>query len=335
MKLFTAFLSLFISALAFGQDLERVASLKGEWKFSIGNNMDWADPDYNDSDWEEIYAPGNWENEGFNGYDGYAWYRTSVDGGIFEKNKDFYLMAGYIDDVDRVYFNGTLIGKSGNFPPGYRTAFRAKREYLIPNELIRSGENVIAIQVFDQHGEGGIVSGRIGIYSSERYDFEVDLRGIWKLRSGDNRDWKDPYHDDSNWKLVNVPSPWEKQGFPGVDGTAWYRKEFHLTADQAKQDWVIVLGRIDDFDKSYVNGEFIGATADFKGFGRSTSFSEIRAYDVSASILRNGMNSVAIRVEDIGNVGGIYDGPIGLVLKSEFDPSNLPKFDFWDYKFPK
>ena len=318
-----------------GQSLERVVTLRGEWKFSIGNNTDWADPDFDDSKWEEIYAPENWENEGFFGYDGYGWYRTSIDGIVFREDKDYYLMAGYIDDVDRTYFNGVLIGKSGNFPPGYRTAFRAKREYLIPKELIRKDKNVIAIQVFDRHGEGGIVSGRIGVYAAERHGFEVDLRGIWKLKSGDNRDWKDPYYDDGKWKLVNVPSPWEKQDFPGMDGIAWYRKDFKLNAQQAKQDWVIILGRIDDFDKTYVNGEFIGATADFKRFGVSSSFQEIRAYDLSSNIIRNGVNTIAIRVEDIGNVGGIYDGPIGLILKSEFDPDKLPEFDFWDYKFPK
>lgn len=98
---------------------------------------------------------------------------------------------------------------------------------------------------------------------------------------------------------------------------------------------MIILGRIDDFDKTYVNGEFIGATADFKRYGVSSSFQEIRAYDLSSNIIRNGVNTIAIRVEDIGNVGGIYDGPIGLILKSEFDPEKLPEFDFWDYKFPK
>ncbi len=67
-------------------------------------------------------------------------------------------------------------------------------------------------------------------YAAESNGFEDDLRGIWKLKSGDNRDWKDPYYDDAKWKLVNVPSPWEKQDFPGMDGIAWYRKDFKLNA---------------------------------------------------------------------------------------------------------
>ena len=33
--------------------------------------MDWSDKNYDDSGWDVIFAPSAWENEGFNGYDGY------------------------------------------------------------------------------------------------------------------------------------------------------------------------------------------------------------------------------------------------------------------------
>ncbi len=333
MKYITIIISFLFTIQLQAQSLERVISLRGDWKFSIGNNSEWSERGYDDSHWEEIYVPENWENEGFNGFDGYAWYRRTIDGARLQDDKDYYIVAGYIDDADKTYFNGELIGKSGNFPPGFRTAFRAKREYLIPGHLIRKGENVIAIQVYDRYGEGGIVSGKVGIYALERAALEVDLRGIWKLKSGDNREWKDTYYDDANWKPVYVPSPWEKQDFPDMDGVAWYRREFHLDAQQSKQDWMIILGRIDDFDKTYVNGQFIGETADFKRYGLSTSYSKIRAYELPAGLTRNGMNVIAIRVVDLGNVGGIYDGPVGLILKSQFDPDNLPSFDYWDYKY--
>jgi len=49
--------------------------LNGEWKFRIGDNKDWADPAFSDAGWTTIKAPGPWEDQGFRGYDGYAWYR--------------------------------------------------------------------------------------------------------------------------------------------------------------------------------------------------------------------------------------------------------------------
>ena len=36
---------------------ERIVNLRGVWKFNIGDNMKWADPNYDDSDWEDIYVP--------------------------------------------------------------------------------------------------------------------------------------------------------------------------------------------------------------------------------------------------------------------------------------
>ena len=36
--------------------------------------------------------------------------------------------------------------------------------------------------------------------------------------------WQDPSLDDSNWAEINAPGKWEKQGYPKLDGVAWYRK---------------------------------------------------------------------------------------------------------------
>lgn len=325
-------LILLVSTAAEAQYLERVESLRREWRFSIGDHEDWASPDFDDRDWEEIRVPNNWENEGFFGYDGYAWYRTTFSMDEIDRNRDYYLLLGYIDDVDRTYVNGQLIGKSGNFPPGFRTAYKAKREYRIPAEVLKHGENTIAVQVFDKYGEGGINGGTVGVFAAPSESFEVDLRGIWRLKKGDDRAWKDRGYDDEDWAKVNVPSPWERQGFDRMDGIAWYRKEFRLTTEQVKYEWVLIVGRIDDFDKTYLNGVYVGGTADFKGYGRSTSFSKMRVYEVPANVLRAGTNLISIRVEDIGNVGGIYDGPVGLVRKSDFDPNDLPRFNFFDHK---
>src|SRR5687768_10787322 len=66
------------------EDWDKVLNLRGTWKFSIGDNRKWADPKYVDNDWENIDVPSNWEDEGFNGYNGYAWYRKTFDGSDLE-----------------------------------------------------------------------------------------------------------------------------------------------------------------------------------------------------------------------------------------------------------
>lgn len=298
-----------------GQELKRHYNLRGDWKFSIGDHMEWATREYDDSDWEEIYVPRRWEREGFNGYDGYAWYRLKVDGDEFLKDRVHFIRLGYIDDVDEVYFNGELIGFSGSFPPDYYTAWQAEREYRIPNELIdHNGKNLIAVRVFDKGGEGGIYSGETGILVAEDgYQEVINLEGLWKLKLRDSEDYIDPDYDDSNWEKIKVPANWKVNDIFNYRDFAWYRKEVIIPEDANLDNMVLIAGYIDDFDETFLNGEKIGETFDGRRMGRSRSFQELRVYDIPDGLLKNGRNVLSIRVEDIGDNGGIYKGPVVIV----------------------
>ena len=112
--------------------------LEGNWRFSIGDDTTWASPDYSDNNWEKIKVPGMWEDQGFHGYNGYAWYRKTfeIPENLVEEN--FILNAGFIDDVDETFVNGKLVGMSGAFPPQFVTSYAAHREYSIPKGLLKS-----------------------------------------------------------------------------------------------------------------------------------------------------------------------------------------------------
>jgi len=303
------------------EDLERVFSLEGMWRFSIGDNERWADPQYDDEDWESIYVPSTWEDEGFYGFNGYAWYRKTFDGSLLPTDDNIYLILGYIDDVDQVFFNGELIGSSGNFPPKYSTAYNAHRKYLIPNGLITfNGTNTIAVRVYDAGQAGGIVDGKVGLYiNRDDVQFDIDLTGIWKMKIRDDEDRKEVDYDDSDWDQVMVPARWERQGFNGYDGLAWYRKTFYLPQELAREELYLILGKIDDFDHAYLNGYLIGSTKDYRPFLMSRSFGQLRSYYIPNDILKPGKdNVIAIRVEDIGGDGGIYEGPVGIIRQAQF-----------------
>ena len=304
-------------------EFTRAMNLRGQWNFAIGDDLNWAKTDHDDSKWESVRVPGTWEDNGFYGYDGFAWYRFTFDGSLLDPDKLYWLLPGYIDDADETFLNGQIIGKSGSFPPGFRTAYKAKRQYPVPASLINfKGKNVIAIRVYDGQIGGGIASGPIGFYTLRNYGFDVELSGMWRFSLGDRSNWKDPEYDDRNWSKILVPSPWEKQGYDNVDGRAWYRKEVFLEADQLGEDWVLVLGMIDDFDKTYVNGVFVGETRDDRSYGFSFSFRTLRTYRISKNVLKAGKNVIAIQVSDMGNVGGIYEGPIGMTPKSKYQESD-------------
>lgn len=303
---------------------DKVLNLKGYWKFSIGDSKKWADPKYSDTGWESIEVPSNWEDEGFNGYNGYAWYRKTFDGADLEGSKlNYSLFLGYIDDVDEVYLNGHKIGFSGTFPPKFHTAYNAARNYSIPTEYINfNGKNLIAVRVFDSEISGGIVSGDIGIFINENdRDLTINLRGLWDFTveervygNSDNSEFlntdrhKPPA--DSRWSKITVPGEWEHQGYNNFNGTGWYRKQFIIPKELEGEDLVLMLGKIDDFDHAYFNGKWLGSTA---------HHDRLRFYTISSELFTVGaMNILLVYVKDTGERGGIYEGPVGIMKQADF-----------------
>jgi hypothetical protein len=303
----------------------RLRSFRGDWKFKLGDNMQWADPKLDDSRWDEIYVPARWEDEGYPGYDGYAWYRRHFDASSSWMSKDLLLEMGKIDDVDEVYVNGQLIGSMGSFPPDYSSAYNTRRSYPIPQGLLNPDEdNVIAVRVYDDQQVGGITNGPVGIYEREYLIHpDFNLPSVWKFKTGDNMDWKGVAYDDSNWKTVRLPAYWEAQGFKDYDGYAWYRVKFQVPSDYDDEDLILLVGKIDDFDETYLNGERVGRMGrmpeEKMDYPHSDAYKQLRAYMIPSGLLQPGKdNVIAVRVYDCWRGGGIYDGPIGITTRRHY-----------------
>lgn len=310
----------------------KLVDLSGKWKFSIGDDSSWASLGYNDWDWEEIKVPSSWENEGFHGYNGFAWYRKWFELPDEYSNSNLFLHLGFIDDVDETYLNGNLVGLTGGFPPYFLTAYNASRKYFLPKQILNRGKNLIAVRVYDAQLEGGITNGKIGIYKSggkgetlADVDPGVNLPKIWKFNQGDNLEWIGEEYDDSRWQNIFVPAFWETQGYKGYDGFAWYRTKFYLPKEFKNEKFVLMLGKIDDMDQTYVNGKLIGSVGDWNFDDKPTSFNDnnewetFRGYFLSGNILKPGeYNTIAVRVYDGYLDGGIYEGPIGLITQEKY-----------------
>ncbi|MEO9806212.1 MAG: beta galactosidase jelly roll domain-containing protein [Reichenbachiella sp.] len=299
----------------------RVIDFERNWKFQIGDNEKWSFIECDDESWENIYVPEDWENEGFNGYDGYAWYRIHFDGRLLKRNEAHYAILGFIDDVDETFLNGRLVGRTGRFPPRFRTAYNSNRKYFLSNELINfEGDNVIAVKVYDEYKNGGIVKGKPGIYVSEGSENLLqNLYGPWRFTRHNSKAYSEMDYDDNHWDVLLVPAYWDNQGYRSYDGTAWYRKKFKLSfKPNPAEDYYLLLGRIDDFDVTYLNGEFVGETNDHEPLGQSQSYRNIRVYKIPTGLLSTEEeNVIAVKVRDIGIDGGIYDGPVGIISADE------------------
>ena len=327
------------------ENLHKVISLSGYWKFSIGDDMTWAGISYNDSGWDQISVPDQWENEGYKDYNGYAWYRKTFKAGDLPDNTTLYLMLGRIDDVDEVYLNGKLIGKSGKFPPDFESAYNRTRKYIVPfNSFIKDGDNLIAVRVYDSYNEGGIVEGQVGVYyDTDNELLNLDLSGKWKFHTGNNKEWRSPEFNDEDWTSINVPDYWENEGYEDYDGYAWYRLKFKLPEKLNTGDLYLVLGKIDDVDDVYLNGEFVGNVYDmrrsFQNNWNGWECNVRRIYKIKDGLLkRSGINTLAVRVHDDQGLGGIYEGPIGIMSAENYREYNNEYHSdqsFWEYLYNK
>ncbi len=155
------------------------AVLPEKWKFQKGDNPEYASPSFDDSGWAAIVPGTVWEQQGYNMYDGFAWYRVSftIPASLKKEAKQYgglEVHLGKIDDSDETFFNGVMIGATGKMPPKDVTAWDTPRSYTIPSDKVNwGGKNTLAVRVFDSGGNGGIYFSPIEITTKGIADFIV------------------------------------------------------------------------------------------------------------------------------------------------------------------
>lgn len=133
--------------------------------------------------------------------------------------------------------------------------------------------------------------------------------------------WSNPVLATADWKKMALPGYWEDAGLPGVDGIVWFRKVIEVPGEAVGKDVRLTLGKIDDADSTYFNGERIGYTD-----ARNT----VRQYTVPGRLVKAGRNVIAIRVLDTSGGGGI--GGDAKDLTMELNGVAVSLAGDWDYK---
>ncbi len=321
------------------ENLKLVKNLEGTWRFTIGDNPEWASPDYDDRDWDVVYVPQSWEKSGFVDYNGYGWYRKVFEADETLNQENLLLRLGQIDDVDEVYLNGQLIGATGVFPPLVRTAYTVPRKYPLPSELLnKNGKNVIAVRVYDEYLDGGIYSGPVGIYQDADNDLlSLNLAGYWNFETVNTTTPQPENIYGVMDGLIYVPAYWESQGFPAYDGSVVYSRDFRLPARFDTENLMIVAGYVDDVDKVEINGTRVGTVSDLRTRENKKipDHLMLRGYAIPSGVLKAGSNNtITIKVYDTGIMGGIYEGPVGLITPGNFEllkaQQKEKSYNFWD-----
>ena len=108
------------------------------------------------SELREVRVPGMMQDLGkdWQGLNGEAVFRRTV---IVPPNwigKDLILSLGPIDDFDVTFFNGVQVGATDDSILNF---YRHPRLYTVPAGLLKLGENVIGVRIFDRGWSGGFV----------------------------------------------------------------------------------------------------------------------------------------------------------------------------------
>lgn len=125
---------------------------------------------------------------------------------------------------------------------------------------------------------------------------------------------------DKDWPEMNIPGYWADTSIGNVNGVVWFRKEIEVPKSMVGKSAKLFMGRIVDQDFIYVNDQLIGTT--------SYQYPP-RRYDVSADVLKEGKNTISIRViNNSGRGGFIEDKPYFLAV----DKDTIDLKGKWKYK---
>ena len=137
--------------------------------------------------------------------------------------------------------------------------------------------------------------------------------------------WASNAVDTSDWKLIDLPNTWEFaaiENLSQMDGIVWFRKDIVLNKDDLKGQSTLKLGVIQNADMAFINGAIIGKTPDIWG--------KYRSYTIPEGILKEGNNTITLRVENYGGDGGFNSKVSDFSLKTSIRLIAIA--GSWNYK---
>ena len=138
-------------------EYEEVVALPEQWKFRTDPEEDglrerWFAEDLDDSAWDTIRIGEFWELQGYQDYDGRAWYRAGFAIPSVAQGQPLLLYFGAVDESAEVWINGRKAGQHRIGESGWDKRFAVD---ITP--FARPGEdNRIAVRVRDEIHMGGI-----------------------------------------------------------------------------------------------------------------------------------------------------------------------------------
>ncbi len=207
-------------------------SIQKDWLDDLGflpteSTPEWTRSAFDDSQWGEMEVPADWNKTAAGHFEGVIELRYEINVPRKWVRKTTILDLGPIDEMDITFVNGSVVGQHLNV---YDWA--AFRSYKIPAGTLKAGKNLIAVQIANTSGLGGIngEAEKMKLYPEGDMDNWIPLGGEWKYLKGKSY----TLNNDMPWCL-NCSEPetpttlYNGMIAPlipyGIKGAIWYQGE--------------------------------------------------------------------------------------------------------------
>lgn len=185
---------------------------------------------------------------------------------------------------------------------GFFAAQEIKKEHKVPIGLIQTAVGGTPAKAWASEE----TIKEMGLYIDELEECKVPgyPKKIEESEAKREQDWlkraKEAFSKKGLKKgTINIPGIWKNNELHDFCGAIRLRKEFNLSAMNAKRETELVLGAIIDADTVYINGSYIGET----GYKYPP-----RYYTIPAGVLKKGKNILEIQMNIFRSNGGFMPG---------------------------
>lgn len=183
------------------------------------------------------------------------------------------------------YFFATALYERIGVPIGLINASLggSRIESWMSRKMLEGYEDFLALA--DQYGEEGFIEER---QKQNAAQSEAWHRNLDEKDKGFLEGWQNEEVDLQEWKAVSLPFFFRETELADCIGCIWFRRKFTVPKEMAGKPARLFLGTIVDSDIVYINGVQTG---------RTEYQYPPRKYDVPEGLLREGENTMVIRVK--------------------------------------
>lgn len=142
-----------------------------------GTSQGWSKPELDAGSWKTVTMPQAWEQAGLPDFDGIVWFRRTFELPAKWQGKNLKLGLGPVDDIDTTFVNGVKVGQMNRFD--------LNRVYDVPANLLKPGDNLVAVRVLDTGGAGGMNGKPENLFvkpADAGEEKPLSLAGSWQMR---------------------------------------------------------------------------------------------------------------------------------------------------------